>query len=117
MQELVEGVRFMAKLAAAPSLASVIAERLHPGPGGTTDDEIAADIRARAYSVFHPCGSCRMGPDPKEAAVDPRLRVHGLSGLRIVDSSIFPTVTSGNINAPTIMVGERGAELVLEDVR
>jgi choline dehydrogenase len=115
MQELVEGVRFMAKLAAAPSLASVIAERLHPGPNQTTDDEIAADIRARAYSVFHPCGTCRMGPDPREAVVDPRLRVHGLSGLRIVDSSVFPTVTSGNINAPTIMVGERGSEFVLAD--
>ncbi len=117
MQELVEGIRFMAKLAKAPSLASVIAERLHPGPGGTTDDEITADIRARAYSVFHPCGSARMGPDPKESVVDPRLRVHGLSGLRIVDSSIFPTVTSGNINAPTIMIGERGSEFVLADAK
>jgi choline dehydrogenase len=92
-------------------------EELKPGPGRDSDDEVIADIRARSYSVFHPCGTCRMGPDPREAVVDPRLRVHGLSGLRIVDSSIFPTVTSGNINAPSIMVGERGAEFVLEDAR
>ena len=76
-----------------------------------------ADFHARAYSVFHPCGTCRMGPDPTEAAVDPRRRVHGLSGLRIVDSSIFPTVTSGNINAPMIMVGERGGKFVLADAK
>jgi choline dehydrogenase len=113
MQEVIEGVRFMQKLVAAPSLASIIAERLHPGPSQATDDEIAADVRARAYSVFHPCGTCRMGTDPKESVVDPQLRVHGLSGLRIVDASIFPTVTSGNLNAPSIMVGERGAEFVL----
>ena len=117
VQELLEGARFLRKLSAAPSLASVIAEELKPGPGPDSDDKVIADIRARSYSVFHPCGTCRMGPDPKESVVDPRLRVHGLSGLRIVDSSIFPTVTSGNINAPTIMIGERGAEFVLEDVR
>jgi choline dehydrogenase len=117
VQELLEGARFMRKLASAPSMTSIIVEELKPGPGRDSDDEVIADIRARSYSVFHPCGTCRMGPDPRKAVVDPRLRVHGLSGLRIVDSSIFPTVTSGNINAPSIMVGERGAEFVLEDAR
>jgi len=66
---------------------------------------------------YHPCGTARMGQDPKEAAVDHRLRAHGLEGLRIVDASIFPTVTSGNINAPSIMVGEKGADLILADAR
>jgi choline dehydrogenase len=74
-----------------------------------------ADIRARAYSVFHPCGTCRMGPDPASAVVDYRLRMHGLAALRIVDASIFPAVTSGNTNAPAIMAGEKGAALILED--
>ena len=58
-----------------------------------------------------------MGPDPARAVVDARLRVHGLEGLRVIDASVFPRVTSGNTNAPSIMVGERGAELVLEDAR
>ncbi len=76
-----------------------------------TDEAMIADIRARAYSVFHPCGSCRMGPDPRDAVVDARLKVHGLDGLRIVDASIFPLVPSGNTNAPAMMVGERGGDL------
>ena len=81
--------------------------------GAQSDAEFVADIRARSYSVFHPCGSCGMGPDPTRAVVDHRLKVHGLEGLRVVDASIFPSVTSGNINAPSIMVGEKGADLVL----
>jgi choline dehydrogenase len=117
VQELLEGARFMRKLSQTPSMTSMIAEELKPGPGKESDQDVIADIRARAYSVFHPCGSCRMGIDPGEAVVDPRLRVHGLSGLRIVDASIFPTATSGNLNAPSIMVGERGAEFVLADAQ
>jgi choline dehydrogenase len=80
-----------------------------------SDEECVADIRARCYSVFHPVSTCRMGPDPAECVVDPGLRVHGLERLRVVDASIFPTVTSGNTNAPAIMVGEKGADLVLAD--
>ncbi len=72
-----------------------------------------ATFASRAYSVFHPVGSCRMGPDASASVVDPCLRVHGIEGLRVIDASIFPTITSGNTNAPSIMVGERGAELVL----
>ena len=75
----------------------------------------ARDIRERSYSVFHPVGSCRMGPDPSNSVVDPRLRVHGVDGLRVIDASIFPAITSGNTNAPSIMVGERGAELILAE--
>ena len=78
---------------------------------------LVADIRARAGTLFHPSGTCAMGPDPASAVVDARLRVHGLEGLRVIDASVFPRVTSGNTNAPAIMVGERGAELVLEDAR
>jgi choline dehydrogenase len=113
--ELVEGARFLRTLAATPSLAAVIAEEMHPGPRVQTREQIVEDIRERCSSVFHPVSTCRMGPAPREAVVDHRLRVHGIEGLRIVDASVFPAVTSGNTNAPVIMLAERGADLVLED--
>ena len=115
IDELVEGAQFLRRLARAPSLASVIAEEMAPGPGVATAEDMVADIRARASSVFHPVGTCRMGPDPREAVVDARLRVYGIDGLRIVDASVFPTVTSGNTNTPVLMVAERGAHFILED--
>ncbi|KAB0266889.1 GMC family oxidoreductase [Microvirga brassicacearum] len=117
LEEMLEGVRFLRRLAATESMARLIAEELTPGPAIATRDELMDDIRQRAGSVFHPSGTCAMGPDPVKSVVDPRLRVHGLAGLRVVDASIFPRVTSGNINAPTIMVGERAADFILEDAR
>ncbi|MDQ0468595.1 GMC family oxidoreductase [Labrys wisconsinensis] len=113
--ELVEGARLLRRLAAAPSFRALIETEEKPGPAVDDDADLLADIRARSYSVFHPCGTCAMGPDPDRAVVDPRLRVHGLAGLRVIDASIFPTITSGNTNAPSIMVGEKGAALVLEE--
>jgi choline dehydrogenase len=115
VEELLAGVRFLRRLAATPALAGIIDHEMKPGPAIQNDAEFVADIRARAYSVFHPVSTCRMGPDPKEAVVDHRLRVHGLSKLRVIDAAIFPAVTSGNTNAPAIMVGEKGADLVLAD--
>jgi choline dehydrogenase len=115
LDELVEGALFLRRLAAAPSLAQVIAQELSPGPAVTSRDDVIADIRARASSVFHPVGTCRMGPDARDAVVDARLRAHGLPGLRIVDASVFPTLTSGNTNTPVLMVAERGAEMILQD--
>jgi choline dehydrogenase len=117
VEELLAGARFLRRLAATPSLSAVIAEELKPGAKIESDQEHVADCRARSYSVFHPVSTCRMGPEPKECVVDHRLRVHGLAGLRVVDASIFPTVTSGNTNAPAIMVGEKGADLILADCR
>ena len=112
---MVEAAHFLRKLGEAPSLAAVIETELKPGPQVASDESFADDIRNRSYSVFHPVGTCRMGPDPRSSVVDPQLRVHGVSGLRIVDAAIFPTITSGNTNAPSIMVGEKGAALVLRD--
>jgi choline dehydrogenase len=115
VEELLAGARFLRKLAATPTMVAMIAEELKPGPAVQSDAECIADLRARSYSVFHPVSTCRMGPDASECVVDPRLKVHGLERLRVIDASIFPTVTSGNTNAPAIMVGEKGADLVLAD--
>jgi choline dehydrogenase len=112
---MVKAAHFLRKLGEQPSLASVIEAELKPGAKVASDADLARDIAARAYSVFHPVGSCRMGPEAKTAVVDAKLRVHGVEGLRVIDASIFPTITSGNTNAPAIMVGEKGAKLVLEE--
>jgi choline dehydrogenase len=115
LAEMVDGVRFLRRLAATPAMRSLIEAQLKPAPSPDTDEALAEDIRMRCTSVFHPTSTCAMGPDPRHAVVDSRLRLHGLAGLRVIDASIFPSVTSGNTNAPTIMVGEKGADLVLED--
>lgn len=115
IQEMLEGARLMRRFAEAPALARLIEAELLPGPHVRSDDDLIADIRNRAGTVFHPVSTCRMGPDASRDVVDARLRVHGMGGLRVVDASIFPTLTSGNTNAPAIMVGEKGAEMILED--
>jgi choline dehydrogenase len=117
VDDLLAGARILRSLARTPSFRNLIVEEKKPGVAAQSDAELVADIRARAYSVFHPCGSCAMGPDATRAAVDSHLRVHGLAGLRVIDASIFPAITSGNTNAPAIMVGEKGADLVLEDAQ
>ena len=117
VEEMLEGARFLRSLAAAPALRDVIDAELQPGAAVESRDALLADIRARCSTVFHPVSTCRMGPDPREAVVDARLRVHGIAGLRIVDASVFPTLTSGNTNAPTIMVAEKGADLILADAQ
>ena len=114
-QEMIEGMRFLRKLAEAPALADIIESEIAPGKNVQTDEEFISDIRARAGSVFHPVSTCRMGPDPERDVVDQRLRTYGLKNLRVVDASIFPTITSGNTNAPAIMVAEKGADFILQD--
>ncbi len=85
-----------------------------PGPAVASDEALIADLRARGVSNLHPVGTCRMGTGA-DAVVDPRLRVHGLRGLRVADASIMPQVVGGNTNAPSIMIGEKCAAMVLED--
>ena len=113
MDELLQGVRFVRELARMPALAAIIEDELRPGRQCRTDEALAQDIRENAWSVFHPCSTCRMGPDPDTCVVDPRLRVHGMSNLRVADASIFPSLVSGNTNAAAIMVGEKAADLIL----
>ena len=77
------------------------------------DEDLIADFRARAATVYHPVGTCRMGKAPGDSVVDATLRVHGIECLRVVDASVFPTVTSANTNAPTLMVAQKAADLIL----
>ena len=104
-------VRLTREIIGQPAMDRFRGVELAPGPEVQSDDEIDAFVRANMESTMHPCGSCRMGEDGM-AVVDSELRVHGLQGLRVIDSSVFPTEPNGNLNAPTIMLAERAADLV-----
>jgi choline dehydrogenase len=109
---MVEGARLVRRLASTPSLSPYVLEEYNPGPGVHTDEQILDAVRNFGSSGYHPCGTCRIGNDPL-AVVDPRLRVHGLEGLRVIDASVMPSVVSGNTNAATLMIAEKGADMVL----
>lgn len=111
--ELIEGARLLRRLAETPELRGVIESELMPGPSIQSDSEMLADIRQRASTVYHPVSTCRMGHNRNTDVVDPGLRVHGVAGLRVVDASVFPSIPSGNTNAPTLMVAEKAADLIL----
>lgn len=113
--QMLDATRLLRRLAATPALRDVIEDELFPGAQVQSDEGLMADIRQRASTVFHPVATCRMGPDPAQAVVNHRLQVHGLHGLRVIDASAFPSLTSGNTNAPTLMLAEKGAAMVLED--
>ncbi len=87
---------------------------MEAGPGVEGDDALAHAARDLGTTIFHPVGTCRMGHDPL-AVVDDRLAVHGVAGLRVIDASVMPRITSGNTNAPTVMIAEKGAEFVIQD--
>jgi choline dehydrogenase len=115
VEEMLAAVKFVRNIAAQPAMAEVIAEEVLPGPSIQSDADLIDDFRRRSGTVYHPVSTCRMGPDPSTSVVDPRLRVHGIEGLRVIDASIFPGNITGNTNAASIMTGWKGAQLVLED--
>lgn len=115
VDEAIAGCQMLRALAKTAPLKDVITEELFPGEDLATDAALLDDFRRRADTVYHPTSTCMMGMDPATSVVDTRLRVHGVTGLRVIDASIFPTITSGNTNAPTVMVAEKGAAMVLED--
>jgi choline dehydrogenase-like flavoprotein len=117
IQDVFEGSRLVRRIAAAEPLAGIIKAEREPGNAVTTDEQILADFRRRSGSVFHACGTCAMGSDPRTSVLDPRLRVRGVTALRVVDAAAFPNVTSGNTNAPVMMLAEKAADLILEDSR
>ncbi|MGA1267834.1 MAG: GMC family oxidoreductase [Gemmobacter sp.] len=113
--EMLAAVKMLRRIAAEPPLAEVIAEELRPGPAVQADADLIADFRARSGTVYHPSCTARMGPEPAQAVVDAHLRVHGVEGLRVCDASVFPTLIAGNTNAPAMMVGWKGAEIIAAD--
>lgn len=116
MTELLEGARLLRRIAATGPMQEIIESELKPGLDVQSDVDLAVDIRARSGTVFHACGTCSMGPDRATSVVDARLRVHGIVGLRVADASVFPLIPSGNLNAPSMMVGEKAAAMILEDL-
>jgi choline dehydrogenase len=100
----------------AGALADWLGEELYPGPGVSSDADVRNYLRDTAISYHHQVGTCRMGVD-ELAVVDPQLRVRGVEGLRVADASVMPTVTAGNTHAPTTMIGERAADLVLGEAK
>jgi len=112
----IAGLRFARSLAATRAVAPYVESELRPGPEAQRDDELLAFSRAYGATIFHPSGTCRMGRDAM-AVVDDRLRVHGVTGLRVVDCSIMPTLVSGNTNAPVVMIAEKASDMIVEDGR
>jgi len=112
-EDVVHGGRLLQAIARTRAMRSLIREPIEPDLCRMGDAELLADFRARAATVYHPVGTCRMGNKPRDSVVDAALRVHGLERLRIVDASVFPSVTSANTNAPTLMVAQKAADLII----
>jgi choline dehydrogenase len=109
-------IRLTRRICAAPALARFRPEEFKPGPTYQSDEELARAAGEIGTTIFHPVGTCKMGQDPL-AVVDEKLRVHGIAALRVVDASVMPTITSGNTNAPTIMIAEKAAEMIRAEAR
>ncbi|MEZ5908991.1 MAG: GMC family oxidoreductase N-terminal domain-containing protein [Hyphomicrobiaceae bacterium] len=111
-----DSIRLTRRIVSMPSLARYAPVEFKPGPAYTSDEDLARVAGDIATTIFHPVGTAKMGTDPM-AVVDPRLKVHGLAGLRVVDASVMPTITSGNTNSPTIMIAEKASAMIAEDWR
>lgn len=115
-EEVLQGSRLIRELMGTSALQSITEEEVTPGKTEVHDDEsMMKYFRDNAGSIYHLCGSCAMGPTSETSVVDCRLKVHGIQGLRVIDASIFPNITSGNINAPVMMVAEKGSEMIQID--
>ncbi len=115
LAEVQQGHKLVRTLIQAPALQAITEAEVMPAEQADDADSLLTYYRENAGSIYHVCGTCRMGPAPADSVVDARLRVHGISGLRVVDASVFPNITSGNTNAPAMMVAEKGATMILED--
>ncbi|HZL31739.1 MAG TPA: GMC family oxidoreductase N-terminal domain-containing protein [Pseudolabrys sp.] len=113
---LIATTRLLRKIMQDPAMSRHVVEEVSPGPECQSDTQIYDFLCEKGRSSYHPTSTCRMGIDA-EAVVDPRLRVRGVTGLRVIDASVMPSLTSGNTNAPTIMIAEKGAAMILQDSR
>ena len=109
----IEAMRIARRIMTAPSMKDIARDEIAPGVNIQSDDEMLDWVKKNAETTYHPVGTCKMGRDPM-AVVDDQLRVHGMERLRVADASIMPTLTSGNTNAPSIMIGEKAARMILE---
>jgi choline dehydrogenase len=112
IRTMLDGMKLIRRFAETPALSRWIKTEHDPGPACASDDDLVDFLRRKGFTVYHPAGTCRMGSDP-EAVVDQELRVHGVENLRVVDASVMPVVTSGNTNAPVIMIAEKTADTIL----
>ena len=115
-QAAISGLKFGRRIAQTAPMAGYVDRELSPGNDVQTDDDLIAYCRAFGLSLLHPVGTCAMGTGP-DAVVDPDLRVHGIDGLRVVDASIMPRIVTGNTNAASIMIGEKGAAMILRGIK
>ncbi len=116
-QTMIDGFHLIRKITGTRSMSAEIDREMEPGMDLQDDSAILEHVRGDCWTVFHQCGTARMGQEAAQSVVDERLRVHGIQGLRVADASIFPTIPSGNTNAPSIMVGERASDILREDSR
>ncbi|MBX9832458.1 MAG: glucose-methanol-choline oxidoreductase, partial [Burkholderiaceae bacterium] len=116
MQRMVRGFKRTREILAQPALAQFGAKELAASGNARSDAQIEQFIRQYADTIYHPVGSCRMGPGPMDV-VDAQLRVRGVSGLRVVDASVMPRIVSGNTNAPTVMIAEKAVDLLRAEAR
>ncbi len=112
----VDAIRMARRLASTRAFGRYVVREVRPGPEARSEAELLDAARAISQTIYHPVGTAKMGTDPM-AVVDPRLRVHGVPGLRVADASVMPRIVSGNTNAPTIMIGEKASEMILADRR
>jgi len=111
---LIEGMHIIREIAKQPALSKHIAEEMEPGPASQTYDDMKKHLHRTSSTVYHPVGTVRMGSDEK-APLTPELKLRGIDGLRVADASIMPRITSGNTNAPSIMIGEKASDMILAD--
>jgi choline dehydrogenase len=116
VRTMLAALRMIRRIAAQPSLAKHIVRETRPGPEAASDDALLDHVRKTGQTSYHPIGTCRMGSDAR-AVVDARLRVHGVEGVRVCDASVMPTMVASNTNAPSILIGEKASDLVLEDAK
>jgi len=113
--EVIQGHQLVKKLSSMPALKTITDAEIKPADQVSNNDSLINYFKENAGSIYHLCGTCAMGQNPNTSVVDHRLKVHGIKGLRIADASIFPNITSGNINAPVMMVAEKAAQMIIED--
>jgi choline dehydrogenase len=111
MRVMLAGFRIARQIAATEPFRSLVIEQIRPNSDITSDEQIAEYVRKVGSTVYHPCGTCRMGEDDK-AVVDSQLRVRGIDGLRVVDASVMPAMPSPNIHPATIMIAEKGSDII-----